>query len=77
MHNLLLLHCQVALRNVSDNMQCLKIGQSALTLDVLLEIAVLAVLGHDVDVVFGHKDLNGTEDVRVGESSESIDLVVK
>jgi hypothetical protein len=53
------------------------VGEPALLSDVLLEVPVLAELGHDVDVILGHEDFDCFENVGVRKGSEGIDLVVQ
>ena len=49
----------------------------SLFFDVLLKISIFAELGHDVNVVLGHEDLNRFKDIRVGQSSQSVDLIIE
>lgn len=44
---------------------------------VLLQVPALTEFSHDVDVVFGHEDLNCSEDMGVYECSKGVDLIVE
>jgi hypothetical protein len=60
---LLILDREVTVCDVSDYMQRFKLAQFALLADVLLEVSAFTKLSHDVYIVFGHKDFNGSKDV--------------
>jgi hypothetical protein len=69
MDNQLVFYCEVSVCYISDDAKCIEILESALLLDVLLEIASLAKLSHDIDVVLGHEYLDSAEYMRVSEGS--------
>jgi hypothetical protein len=58
-------------------MQGLELGQSALLLDMLLQIAALTEFRHDVYVVFGHEYLDRPQDMWVCERPQCVDLIVE
>lgn len=67
MHDELLLDGEVAVRDVSDDVKGLQFAEPALLANVLLEVAQLAELSHEVDVVLGHEHLNSAQDVGMRE----------
>ncbi len=68
---------EIAVSDISGNAECLELVEASLLLDVLLEISILAVLSHDIDVVLGHEYFDGPEDVGVVEGSQGVDLVIQ
>lgn len=68
---------QVAIGDIAGQMQCLELGESALLLDVLLQITALTEFRHDVYVVFGHEYLDRSEDMWVCECPQCVDLIVE
>ena len=76
-HDLLLLNRQIPLHHLPNNMQTLRLRQTAQTLHVLLQVPVLAELSHYVHVVLRHQDLHRPQHMRMRQRPQSVDLVVE
>lgn len=68
---------KVPLSNIPNYLQSLKLVESSLLLDILLQIPILTKLSHDIDVILGHQDLYGSQDMRMGECSQCVDFIIK
>ena len=68
---------KVPLSNIPNYLQSLKLVESPLLLDILLQIPILAKLSHDIDVILGHQDLYGSQDMRMRECSQCVDFIIK
>lgn len=77
MDDIFLFDGEIALNYIFGNPQGGQLGEFAFLLDEVEEITVFAVLGDDIDIIFGHEDVNGLEDVGVFEAFESVNFVVE
>ena len=58
-------------------MKCLELPKTPLLFNMLLKIPVLAEFSHDIDIIFGHENLNGSKNVRMRECSKGVYLVIE
>jgi hypothetical protein len=75
--NEFLFDSQVSIGDIPGKVEGFELCESALLLDVLLEVSSIAKLSHDIDVVLRHEYFDCPEDMRVGKRPQGVDLVIE